>query len=72
MMKIYIAIYESRNFTFEGLGSTKQQALKILQGALKSHTKQFNLEKDWFYKDDIYVLEYQLGCAYRDKTLLVS
>jgi len=69
-MKIYRAEYESRNFVFEGFGTTESQAKKVLLQALKLHTKQFNLDKDWYYKDDIFVLEYEIGTPYRDRSII--
>jgi len=35
--------------------------------ALKLHTKQYKCDKGWYYKDDIYVVEYELGKPYRDR-----
>jgi hypothetical protein len=65
-MKIYCAKYDSLNFSFEGYGSTQNQAKKTLMLALKLHTKQYKCDKDWYYKDDIFVVEYELGKPYRD------
>jgi hypothetical protein len=67
-MKIYRAEYDSRNFEFVGYGTTESQAKKTLMLALKRHTKQFDLAKDWYYKDDILVLEYEIGTPYRDRS----
>ena len=67
-MKIYRAEYESRNFDFEGYGTTESQAKKAFMLALKRHTKQFDLDKDWYYKDDIFVVEYEIGTPYRDRS----
>ena len=69
-MKIYRAEYESRNFHFEGYGTTESQAKKALMLALKRHTKQFKLDKDWYHKDDIFVLEYEIGEPYRDRSIV--
>jgi len=69
-MKIYRAEYDSRNFEFVGYGTTESQAKKVLLQALKLHTKQFNLDKDWYYKDDIFVLEYEIGTPYRDRSII--
>ena len=64
--KIYKGIYESRNFLFEAFSLTKEGAEKQIRKALKDHTKQFDLEKDWFHDDDIFVVEYKLNTSYRD------
>jgi hypothetical protein len=69
-MKIYRAEYDSRNFEFVGYGTTESQAKKTLMLALKRHTKQFKLDKDWYYKDDIFVLEYEIGEPYRDRSIV--
>ena len=66
-MKIYRAEYDSRNFNFVGYGTTESQAKKALMLALKLHTKQYKCDTDWYYKDDIYVVEYELGKPYRDR-----
>ena len=64
--KIYKGVYESRNFSFEAFSLTKEGADKAIHKALKDHTKQFDLEKDWFHEDDIFVVEYKLNIGYRD------
>ena len=66
-MKIYQAVYESRNFTFEGVSTTETEAKKVLLRALKLHTKQYDLDAGWYHKDDIYVVGYELGKPYRDR-----
>jgi hypothetical protein len=71
-MKIYKAQYDSRNFMFEGFGKTKAEALAALNKALELHTKNRDLEEDWFYKDDIFVVEYQLGLPYCDHDLIIE
>lgn len=64
--KIYKGYYESMNFSFEAFSLTKDGAWKQICKALKDHTKQFDLEKDWFCKDDISIVEYKLDTGYRD------
>lgn len=64
--KIYKGIYESRNFLFEAFSTTKEGAEKAIRKALKDHTKQFDLEKDWFCEEDIFVVEYKFNTSYRD------
>ena len=65
-MKIYKAQYDSRNFSFEGFGKTKDEALATLNKALEIHTKNYDLEEDWFYKESIEVTEYKIGVPYCD------
>jgi hypothetical protein len=64
--KIYKGIYESRNFTFEVFSFSKEDAAKAIRKALRDHTKQYDLENDWFYEDDIFVVEYKINKGYRD------
>lgn len=64
--KIYKGYYESMNFSFEAFSLTKEGAEKAIRKALKDHTKQYDLEKDWFFEDDIFVVEYKLNTGYRD------
>lgn len=65
-MKFYRARYESTNFEFEGFAHTKEQAVATLKRGLKLHTKQYDLEKDWYTPDDINVDAFEFGVPYRD------
>lgn len=65
-MKIYQGYYESRNFNFEAFSLTKEGAAKAIREALQNHTKQYELEEDWFYEQDIGVVEYKLDTGYRN------
>ena len=67
LFRSYGAFYDSRNFNFEGYGLTQTDAKSALQQALEIHTKEYKLDDDWYYKDDIFVLEYEVGKPYRDK-----
>ena len=69
-MKIYRASYESRNFSFEAYGKTESDARAALMIGLLRHMDQYNLEPDWYYKDDIFVVEYQLNTPYRDHSVI--
>lgn len=71
-MRIYKAQYDSRNFTFEGFGKTKAEALATLDKALEIHTKNRDLEEDWFYEEDIFVVEFQIGLPYCDNELITE
>ena len=66
--KIFKGAYESRNFSFEAFSLTKEGAEKQIRKALKDHTKQYDLEKDWFCEDDIFVVEYKINTGYRDRS----
>ena len=67
-MKIYYATAESRNFSFQAIGSTYNEAIGTLHKGLKAHAKQYNCEPKWFEQwADIRVEELESGVAYRDR-----
>ena len=66
-MKIYYAHAESRNFSFQAIGSTYNEAIGTLHKGLKAHAKQYNLDPKWFESwADIYVEEIKSGECLRD------
>lgn len=66
-MKIYYASAESRNFSFQAIGSTYNEAIGTLHKGLKIHAKQYNLDPKWFEQwADIGVVELEQGECYRD------
>lgn len=70
-MKIYRAYYDSRNFSFEAYSKSEAQARAKCLEALQLHTKQLNLEPDWFMFGDVDGIEcdqYQLDTPYRDRS----
>ncbi len=69
-MKIYRANYESRNFSFEAYGKTKEDAKASLMIGLLRHMHQYDLDSDWYCKDDISVVGYQLDTPYRDYSII--
>ena len=72
-MKIYRAYYDSRNFSFEAYSKSEAQARAKCLEALQLHTKQLNLESDWFMFGDVDGIEcdqYQLDIPYRDRSAL--
>jgi hypothetical protein len=72
-MKIYHAYYDSRNFSFEAYSKTEAQARAKCLEALQRHTKQLNLEPDWFMFDDVDGIEcdsYELDTPYRDRSVI--
>jgi hypothetical protein len=72
-MKIYRAYYDSRNFSFEAYSKSDDTAIETVLEALHIHTKQCNLEPDWFMFGDqhgIEVDEYQLNKPYRDRSIV--
>jgi hypothetical protein len=72
-MKIYRAYYDSRNFSFEAYSEDKGVAASTVLKALRIHTKQYNLEPDWYMfgdEDGIEVDEYDLNKPYRDRSII--
>ena len=72
-MKIYRAYYDSRNFTFEAYSKTEAKARTKCLEALHTHTKQCDLEPDWFMfgeSDGIECDEYELDTPYRDRSAI--
>ena len=72
-MKIYRAYYDSRNFSFEAYSEDEGVAKSNVLKALRIHTKQCNLEPDWYMfgeLDGIEADEYELNKPYRDRSKL--
>jgi hypothetical protein len=71
MKTIYLARAESRNFSFQAVGSTEQSAnLSLLRG-LKLHGKQYSLDAGWWEEwADISIEPMTLGEVYRDGSQL--
>ena len=72
-MKIYRAYYDSRNFSFEAYSEDEGIAKSNVLKALRIHTKQCNLERDWYMfgeSDGIEADEYELNKPYRDRSKL--
>ena len=71
-MKIYRANYDSRNFSFEAYGKNKDDAVAYLMVALLRHMDQYNLDADWYCKDDIAVQAFELNTPYRDRAAMTG
>jgi hypothetical protein len=66
-LRIYYAHAESRNFSFQAIGSTYNEAIGTLHKGLRAHAKQYNLEPKWFESwADIHVEEIKSGECLRD------
>lgn len=70
MDSIFYAYYDSRNFSFDAIGTDKRSAIQTLLDGLNKHGEQYNLESDWFYKEDIQVREMKFDQCYRDRDTL--
>ena len=67
-MNIWRAEYESRNFSFCAYDTTMIGALNSLYMGLDAHREQYDLDADWYDKEDIYTIMYTSGSAYRDNS----
>lgn len=78
-MELWIAKYESRSFTFEGVGCSPKTATENLLKGLKAHQREYGCEPRWWSpfgdaKNDAAWFEengslrlIECGCAYRDE-----
>lgn len=70
---MFIAEYESRNFTFEGAGDTEYEARFMLMKALRFHCKQRGaVLKEFYFPDDVEVRKIEPGVGFIDKQEVVS
>ncbi len=67
MNSIFYAYYDSRSFSFDAIGTDERSAAQTLIDGLNKHREQYNLESDWYYKDDIQVREMKFDECYRDR-----
>ena len=73
MKTFYLAVGESRRFSFEALGETEAQALSALHKTLRKHGKQYHISINWWKDEsniDMYVQEIKLNQGYRDREAL--
>jgi hypothetical protein len=73
MKTFYLAVGESRRFSFEALGETEAQALSALHKTLRKHGKQYHISINWWKDEsniDIYIQEIKLNQGYRDREAL--
>jgi hypothetical protein len=64
---LWLAFYESRNFSFFATGPTSYTAHSALVQGLKDHGTQYQCEPNWWYADDIYVMKSSVGECLRDR-----
>lgn len=73
MKTFYLAVGESRRFSFEALGETEALALTALHKTLRKHGKQYHISINWWKDEsniDIYIQEIKLNQGYRDREAL--
>lgn len=63
---VYLATFESRHFEFSAVGRTEAEARAALRAGLDEHTKQYNLDADWYTEDDFNLTGMRFGHAMRD------
>lgn len=78
---MWIAEYDSRNFSFIAVGESETHAKVALVEGLKQHAKQYGIEENWFtylyesveeWLDDgeVNVVELQMGQCARDGSVI--
>lgn len=82
---IFIATYDSRHYTFQGVGTSEAQAIDICAQGLRCHAKQCGISETWWWDDFspkneaeamspdyglISVRAFSIGEAYRDGSVL--
>lgn len=70
---LWVAALDTRNFSFEGYGETRDAAWGVLVQGLRRHGVQYKLADDWFADSlgDIEPREVKIGAAYRDGSPIV-
>jgi len=63
---IYLAEYESRNFSFQLVATSERKARALMLKALRKHGRDFDCVRLWFYPNDIAVHEMPIDVAFRD------
>lgn len=66
MEKIYLATLESRNFTFNAIGTDKRSAEQTLIDGLAIHSQQYKAKPDFWKDYEIKTEAMTFGTAYRD------
>jgi hypothetical protein len=66
MKKVFLAEYESRNFSFQLVATNERKARALMLKALRKHGRDYDCFRLWFYPDDIAIQEMQIGVAFRD------
>jgi hypothetical protein len=69
---------ETRNFTFDAFGKTREEARNVLETACFAHAKQYRVDAQYFLdliNDDdganVRWTEFEVGRAYRDSQEIV-
>jgi len=68
---MFMAVLETRNFTFEGFGKSENDAVKALSRAIDAHTAEYRISssefKDAYPRNCWNVREIKIGVGYRDR-----
>lgn len=67
---VWVAQYESPRFQFMATGLTSYSAHCALVQGLLDHAKQYELDADWFYGDEITVTRMTIGQTLRDREVI--
>jgi hypothetical protein len=69
---MFRAYFDSRHFSFEAYGSTREKAISALKKGLRSHGRTYGdrITPNWWkeYECDIFAYEINLNHAYRDRS----
>lgn len=75
-MAMWIATWESRNFSFMAMGATKAKARDALLDGLEAHGRQYGLELEWYarqyddWQEEINYARLRPGDCLRDGELI--
>jgi hypothetical protein len=72
MNNIYIALLDTRNFTFKAIGTDERSARQSLIDGLEVHRIQYELNIDWYDYAEISIECMEIGVAYRDYSKLIK
>lgn len=68
---LYLAILDTRNFSFHALGATEQDARVAMQRGWALHCRQHGMTNNWGdFKDGVNVFPLAIGQTIRDGELL--
>lgn len=71
MTTIYLASVDTRNFTFDAAGASRDEALAALRAVLEAHVRQYGarVAPGWLFEvfEDVQIRELVLGVGYRDR-----
>lgn len=63
MTTVYLASFETRYFTFQAVGDSREAAINALRAGMRKHGQQLTIPVDWAagYEDEINVVPLRLN-----------